>query len=458
MIHPSLEELRSWYQGHEKHILENYVSFLKFPSISTDPAHKEDIRKTAEWICERLKKLGFAVDLWKTEGNPVVFGTYLVDPSRPTVLIYHHYDVQPVDPIEKWKSPPFEPAIKDGYVYARGASDNKGQCFATLTALEAVFEICKKVNLNIKLFIEGEEECGSVGATQILKEKKEKLSADYLLIVDMGLPAADTPAITLGLRGIVAMEVKCKNSDIDLHSGIMGGLALNPNRALIQLLSMLWDAEGVVTAPGFYDGVEAPTKEQLKEIYNELDLEYLKRQFGLRAFQGEGSYSLWESSTIRPTLEINGISGGYAGAGFKTVIPSQAVAKISCRLVPNQDPEKIVDCLTKFLKENAPKGIEIEVTHDHGGRAVRTSPSTKLAILCAEAYTEVFAKPCQKILCGASVPLIADLTDVVGGEVAMVGVSLDSDDIHAPNEHFGLKQLQNGFLTMGRILGRLMAC
>ncbi len=463
MTNPTLNELRSWYKSHEGQILEDYFSFLKLPSISTDPAYKEDVRKTAEWVGGRLKKIGFKVDIWKTRnkdagGNPVVFATHQAGPSRPTVLIYHHYDVQPVDPIEKWKSPPFEPVIKDGYVYARGASDNKGQCFYTLTALEALFELCKKVDLNIKLFIEGEEECGSGGALQILQDKKEALKADYLLIVDMGLPAADTPAITLGLRGIVAMEVKCKNSNIDLHSGIMGGVALNPNRALIQLLAKLWDAEGVVAVPGFYDDVIVPPKEQLKEISQSIDLDYLKKQFGLKAFQGEGNYSLWESNTIRPTLEINGISGGYAGAGFKTVIPSQSIAKFSCRLVPDQDPEKVVQCLTKFLKKHAPKGLELEITHDHGGKPVRTSPSTKLANLCSEAYTEVFAKPCQKIFCGASVPLVADLAEAVGGEVAMVGVGLDSDDIHAPNEHFGLKQLQDGFLAMGRILGRLMAC
>ncbi|MGH2639867.1 MAG: dipeptidase [Rhabdochlamydiaceae bacterium] len=458
MINPTLDELASWYQRHESQILKDYLSFLKLPSISTDPAYREDVHKTAEWVSDRLKKIGFKVDIWKAKGHPVVFASHSVDSSRPTVLIYHHYDVQPVDPIEKWTSPPFEPVVKDGYVYARGASDNKGQCFYTLTALQAMFELCKKVNLNIKLFIEGEEECGSRGAFHMVQERRSELEADYLLIVDMGLPNAETPAITIGLRGIVALEVKCTNSTIDLHSGVMGGIALNPNRALIQLLAKLWNPEGIVTVPGFYDDVTVPTKEELKEISQDIDLEYLKKQFGLKVFQGEGSYSLWESNTIRPTLEINGISGGYAGAGFKTVIPSQSIAKISCRLVPNQDPTKIVKCLTEFLKKHAPKGLEIEVTHDHGGKPVRTSPHTKLAHLCSDAYAEVFGKPCQKIICGATVPLVADLAKATKGDVAMIGVGLDSDDVHAPNEHFGLKQLRNGFLIMGRILGRLMAC
>jgi acetylornithine deacetylase/succinyl-diaminopimelate desuccinylase-like protein len=454
----SVHELRSWYKKHEDRILEGYLSFLRIPSISTDPIHQEDVRKAAEWVGERLKKTGFKVDLWETKKYPVVFASHIVDPSYPTVLIYHHYDVQPVDPLEKWKSPPFEPVVKEGQVYARGASDNKGQCFYTLTALEAVFDLCRQVKLNIKLFIEGEEECGSVGAFQMVQEKREELKADYLLIVDMGFPSGGTPSITVGLRGIVALEVKCKNSNIDLHSGIMGGIALNPNRALIQLLAQLWDAKGVVAVPGFYEGVTSPTEEELSEMKQEMDLDYLREQFGLRAFQGEGDYSLWESNTIRPTLEINGISGGYAGAGFKTVIPSQAVAKISCRLVPNQNPTKIVQCLTEFLMNRVPKGLEIEITHDHGGRPVRTSPYTKLACICCDAYAEVLGRPCQKIICGASVPLVMDLAEAVGGEVAMVGVSLDSDDIHAPNEHFGLKQLQDGFLAMGCILRRLMEC
>ncbi len=458
MTAPNLQELEAWYKKHEHEILDRYLSFLKIPSISTDPAYKEDIHRAAEWVSAHLKKTGFKVDVWKTKGYPVVFASHIVDPSRPTVLIYHHYDVQPVDPIEKWRSPPFEPVIKDGFVYARGASDNKGQCFYTLTALQALFELCKKINLNIKLFIEGEEESGSGGAIQMIHEKKEELKADYLLIVDVGLPAANTPSITIGLRGILAMEVKCTNSSIDLHSGVMGGIALNPNRALIQLLAKLWDEKGKVTVPGFYDQVKVPTKEELKEISQDVDIAFLRKQFGMKAFQGEGDFSLWESNTIRPTLEINGISGGYAGEGFKTVIPSQAIAKLSCRLVPDQDPKKIAQEITAFLKKEAPEGLVIEVSHDHGGLPIRTSPHTKLATLCSDAYAEVFNKPCQKILCGASVPLVADLTKAVGGEVAMVGVALDSDDIHAPNEHFGLDQLKSGFLTMGRILGRLMAC
>jgi acetylornithine deacetylase/succinyl-diaminopimelate desuccinylase-like protein len=381
-----------------------------------------------------------------------------VDEKFPTVLIYHHYDVQPTDPIEKWKSPPFEPEIRDENVYARGASDNKGQCFYTLTALEAVLDLCKEIKLNIKVFVEGEEECGSSGALQMAQEKAELLKADYLLIVDGGLPSEGVPAITIGLRGALHFEVRCRNSNIDLHSGLHGGIALNPNRALIQLLAQCWDDSGKVAVPGFYEDVVVPSKEELKEIDQTLDLERLKKQFGMKAFQGEGNFSLWESNTIRPTLEINGIAGGYAGAGFKTVIPSEAIAKVSCRLVPNQEPSKIASAFVQFLKSQAPEGIELEITHDQGGVPVRTSAHTKLAQICSDAYSEVFEKPCKKILCGASIPLVPDLAKVAGGEVAVIGVGLDTDDIHAPNEHFGLDRLEIGFLTMGVILGKLQQC
>lgn len=454
----NLDTLRKWYATHQKEILSEFFSFLKIASVSTDPAYAGEVRKGAEWVRAKLEKIGFQVEVWQTVGHPVVFASHVVDRSRPTVLLYHHYDVQPVDPIDKWVSPPFEPEVRGDAVYARGASDNKGQCFATLTALQALFELCGKMNVNIKVFVEGEEESGSRGALQMVREKREALQADYLLIVDMGIPAAETPAITLSLRGIVAMEVRCRNSRVDLHSGMLGGIALNPNRVLTTLLAKLWDAQGTVAIPGFYDRVKDVPRESLRTVDQTLDEAHLKKQFGLRAFQVEGNYSLWESNCIRPTLEINGISGGYTGVGFKTVIPAEAIAKLSCRLVPDQDPAEIAACLTTFLKAHVPAGIELEVTHDHGGRPVRTLPSTKLAQLCTGAYAEVFGKPCQKMFCGASVPLVADLAEAVGGEVAMIGVGLDSDDIHAPNEHFTLHQLQMGFLTLGKILGELAKC
>ena len=444
----TLSDLKAWYAQHAKQIERDYLTFLKIPSISTDPQFKKETVTAAHWVEDYLKAIGFDTELWETSRNPVVFASHLVDPHCPTVLIYHHYDVQPVDPLEKWKSPPFEPTLREGKVYARGASDNKGQCFATLTALKAVVGLLK--NINVKIFIEGEEECGSEGAYEVLKSHQKELKADYLLIVDAGLPAPHTPAITMGLRGIIAMEVTCQNSAIDLHSGLHGGIALNPNRALIQMLAQLWDETGKVAIPGFYDEVESSDR-----LKGDVDRIYLQKQFGIQAFQGEGGYTLLESGTIRPTLEINGISGGYTGEGFKTVIPSVAKAKISCRLVPRQNFEKIGKLVENHLRKIAPSGLEIEVSFEHGGEAFRTSGNTVIAKVCSEAYSEVFEKPCTEIFGGGSVPLVNELSKVCGAEVALIGVALDSDDFHAPNEHFGLDQLEYGFLTIGRILGRL---
>ncbi len=283
----TLSELKTWYTDHRQELLDDYFAFLKLPSISTDPDYKKQVVEAACWVEGYLKKIGLKTEFWQTSGHPVVFASHEVSQSRPTVLIYHHYDVQPIDPIEKWKSPPFEPVIRDGKVYARGASDNKGQCFYTLAALKAVFELCQSIDLNIKLFIEGEEECGSGGTLEVLKTKQKELKADYLLIVDSGLLAPDEPAITMGLRGIVTMEVVCKNSDVDLHSGVHGGVVLNPNRALIQMLSQLWDRDGKVTIPGFYAEVEKAEK-----LEGDVDYSYLQKQFGIKAFQGEGGYTL----------------------------------------------------------------------------------------------------------------------------------------------------------------------
>jgi acetylornithine deacetylase/succinyl-diaminopimelate desuccinylase-like protein len=338
-MNSSVAHFKTWYEKNISQIYADYFTFLRFPSISTDPTYSNDIRKTADWLVSYLKQFGMEAELWQTEGHPVVFASYLeAGPDCPTVLIYQHYDVQPVDPLDLWISDPFEPTIRNERVYARGASDNKGQCFYSITAIKAFLEMGKSLNINIKLFIEGEEECGSKGPSNILEAKKEALKSDYLLIVDLGLPNASTPAVTLGHRGIVAMEVTCKNSSIDLHSGLLGGIALNPNRALVQLLSKLWDDKGRVRVPAFYDQIETPNAEELKHIDQKLDLKELESTFGVKAFQGEEDYTLWESNTIRPTLEINGIEGGYTGLGFKTVIPAVAKAKISCRLVPNQDP------------------------------------------------------------------------------------------------------------------------
>lgn len=451
---PTLYDLGAWYEKYYQVIQDDFFTYLKFPSISTDPQYKDAIDQTAKWLFTYLKGIGLDAEIWKTSCHPVVYASYLqAGKGRPTLLFYSHYDVQPIDPLDEWESPPFDPIIRNGEVYARGASDDKGQGFYSIIAIKAFLELVKKCEVNIKLFIEGEEESGSGGSKAILAQKKKELEADHLLIVDMGIPAKESPAITLGLRGIAAFEVTCQNASIDLHSGIHGGVVLNPNRALIQLLSQLWDEKGKVVIPGFYDRVKTPSKSELFLFDQTADELSLKKTFGIGCFQREEGFSLWESNTIRPTLEINGISGGYTGAGFKTVIPSQAKAKISCRLVPDQAPEEIGECIEAFLRQKTPQGIDLRFKWEHGGEPVVSSPHTLIAKIAAKAYEEVFGKECEMRLSGASVPIVADLVKASGAEVALIGVGLKEDGIHAPNEHFGMNRFKRGFLTIGYILG-----
>ena len=453
---PSIEQLKKWYTEHYDATLKDFFTFLSFPSISTDPNYEKDSRRTADWLCNFMNKIGLEATLWETPGLPVVFGTDLkAGKDRPTLLIYHHYDVQPVDPLDLWKSDPFTPVIRDNQVFARGAADNKGQCFYSLTALKAFLELVKELNFNIKVFIEGEEESGGRGTAAILKQKEKELKADHLLVVDFDIPNRTTPAINLGMRGLVALNVECANSSIDLHSGVHGGIALNPNRALVTLLAGMWDQNGRVKVPHFYDDVRPLPKEHLSLVDMTFDLEQYQKDFGVKAFCPEEGFSIKESNGLRPTLEINGIWGGYTGMGFKTVIPAKAYAKISCRLVPDQDPEKIAKAIVEYFKKEAPKGIEIKVDLHHGALAYHNTCDSFIVKTAALAYEEIFGKPCKYLFCGASVPIVVDLARASKAEVAMIGVGLAGDDIHAPNEHFGLDRFELGYLTMGRILSRL---
>ena len=456
MVIPSVEQLKKWYMDHYDETLKDFFTFLSFPSISTDPNYEKYSRSTADWLCNFMNKIGLEATLWETPGLPVVFGADLkAGKDRPTLLIYHHYDVQPVDPMDLWKSDPFKPVIRDNQVFARGAADNKGQCFYSLTALKAFLELAKELNFNIKVFIEGEEESGGRGTAAILRQKEKELKADHLLVVDFDIPNRTTPAINLGMRGLVALNVECANSSIDLHSGVHGGIALNPNRALATLLSGMWDRNGRVKIPHFYEDVRPLPTEHMPLVDMTFDLEQYQKSFGVKAFCPEEGFSIKESNGLRPTLEINGMWGGYTGQGFKTVIPAKAYAKISCRLVPDQDPEKIAKAIVEYFKNEAPKGIEIKVDLHHGALAYRNTFDSFIVKTAALAYEEIFGKPCKYLFCGASVPIVVDLVRASKAEVAMIGVGLADDDYHAPNEHFGLDRFELGYLTIGRILSRL---
>lgn len=452
----SIEELRKWFKQHYDKTLEDFFTFLSFPSISADPKHAQDCHRTAEWLRDYMKNIGLEATLWETLGLPVVFGTHLkAGPDRPTLLIYQHYDVQPADPLALWDSDPFKPTIKNNQVYARGAADNKGQCFYSLTALKAFLQLADDFDFNIKVLIEGEEESGGKGTSTALQQRQAELKADHLLVVDFDIPGLKDPGITLGMRGIVALNVECSNSSVDLHSGSHGGIALNPNRVLASLLANIWDKEGKVTIPHFYDDVDTLSPKDLSKIDMSFDQAQYEKSFGVRAFFKENGYSIKESNWLRPVLEINGMWGGYIGAGFKTVIPAKAFAKISCRLVPRQDPEKIGRYIVEYLKNNAPQGIEIKVDLHHGAPAYRSRFDSFIVKTAALAYEEIFGKPCKYLFCGASVPIVVDLARASNAEVAMIGVGLADDDIHAPNEHFGLDRFEMGYLVIGRILGQL---
>lgn len=448
------DTLRKLYKKHEKQALEDFFTFLRFQSISTDPTYSKEVNSCAKWLEKYLQNIGFETELWPTSGHPTLFASYMkAGPNKPTLLIYNHYDVQPIDPLEEWISPPFEPTLRDGQVFARGAQDNKGQCFYVIQALKAILERDRTLPINVKLCIEGEEEMGSVGISGILNKKKKDLKADYLAIVDVGIPSPVTPAVTLGVRGIVTMDVAVQGSTGDLHSGSHGGVAYNPLHALVELLSQLRDKNGKIAVPGFYDDVKKMSEKEKQLLSLDFDIEKYKEMFGIKPTGGEKGLSPLERKWLRPTIEINGISGGYCGNGFKTVIPAKALAKVSCRLVPDQDPKKIGALVAKFLEERAPDGVAVKVQVHHGaGKATRANPNSKIVQAFSQAYQEVFDKPCKNVFEGGSIPIINELASVSTDNVVLMGLGLGDDNIHAPNEHFGLDRFEKGFIIIARTL------
>lgn len=436
-------------------IIGDYLDFLRFASVSSEPSYQEALHNCLTWLQQQLSALPFQQQVWEVEGrHPTLFATYDgAGPDQPTLLIYNHYDVQPVDPLEEWESPPFEPTIRDGQVYARGAVDDKGQCFYVLEALRALYERDGKFPINIKWCIEGEEEIGSVALSQIMGKKKAELAADYLLVVDVGVRDLQSPSVSLGVRGIVTMEVSCRGSSTDMHSGMVGGVVYNPIHALVEVLSKLRDAKGKVAVPGFYDGVKPVTEEERAVLDLAFDAAEFRKTFAAEATGGEQEFPPMERACLRPTIEVNGIWGGYTGPGFKTVIPATASAKLSCRLVPGQDPANIGQLVSKFLIANTPPGMVITPKVLPGsGAAVRADATSPLVTALSKAYTEVFGKPCTCSLTGGSIPIGAELAAISGAQILLVGVGLSSDKIHAPNEHFGLDRLEMGYLIIARAI------
>jgi len=453
----TVDEYKKLFKAHESTLLDEYFAFLRFRSISADPVHLHDLQACAQWLELLLSESGLDVELWDKDKAPIVFASDMrAGPEQPTLLLYNHYDVQPVDPLALWHHDPFSPKKEGNLIYARGAQDNKGQCFYVLSALRLYLQLNKKFPINIKWIIEGEEESGSSGLYNILKEKKEALQCSSLLIVDLGMRKPHLPSITLGTRGLTSLDIEVQGTQGDLHSGMHGGVAYNPLHALVELLASLRDSRGRIQVPGFYDDVASLKAEELAHINLNFDEVEYEEQFGEEPTGGEKSFSPIERLWLRPTVEINGLSGGYQGPGGKTVIPSKAMAKISCRLVPHQDPQKIASLLSNYFKSMAPRGTSVTVTvHEGMGKPVRTSANSKVAKALETALKEVFWQQPEYILEGASIPIVSAFAESFDAEIGLFGLGLPSDNIHAPNECFGWDRIEKGFLTICRTIDTL---
>lgn len=454
---PSLEIYKEKLNEREEQLLEDYLTFLKFKSVSTLPVFKPEMIKCSQWVKDYLEKFNFKAEVWETKGHPTIFAENLeAGPSKPTLLLYQHYDVQPVDPEHLWDSPPFEPSIKDGNIYARGASDNKGQAFYVFTALKLIMEKEGKFPLNIKLLVEGEEETGSEGLTEILDQHKKQLKADYLTVIDVDIPEKDTPAINMSCRGIMTFTIEVTGSNTDLHSGIHGGLVYNPLRALSEALAKMYDNKGAVTLPGFYDEVKEFSEQEKKQLYLDFDPHKYEAQYAAKANGGEQGYSPLERTGIRPTFEINGIWGGYNGEGFKTVLPAKAFAKLSFRLVANQNPEATLKAFKQYFPTLFPDGMQVNIKVEGEPAPAFICPfESKVAQAASAAYTDVFQKPCKKMMGGGSLPIAALLQKTTGGEALAFGLGLSSDKIHAPNEHFSMQRIKKGALIVTQFIEHL---
>lgn len=450
-----MNHLSSYLETNKQRFLDELLDLLRIPSVSADPKFAPDVRRMAEATAEHLRKVGADnVAIFETAGHPVVYGEKLIDPTLPTVLVYGHYDVQPADPLHLWDSPAFEPVVKttpahpQGAIFARGSCDDKGQFFMHVKAFE-MMAANGGVPCNVKFMIEGEEEIGSKNLETFCREQREKLACDVVLISDTSIPNNDTPAITVGLRGLCYMEVEVTGPNRDLHSGVYGGAVANPVNVLCDMISSLHDAERRITVAGFYDDVQIVSLEERAKM-NEApyDEPEYKRDLDIADLMGEKGYTTLERTSIRPTLDVNGIWGGYTGEGAKTVLPSKAYAKISMRLVPDQDPHKIARLFELHFESLAPASVKVKVTEHHGGYPVVTPTASVEYQAAARAMQATFGKDPIPMRGGGSIPIVAMFDQVLGAKSVLMGFGLDSDAIHSPNEHYGLFNFYKGIETI----------
>ena len=450
-----MNNIKSYIKNNKQRFLNELIDLLKIPSVSADSAYKKDVLLTADFVLNSLKKAGCDnVELCETPGYPIIYGEKIIDKNLPTVLVYGHYDVQPADPIELWTSPPFEPVIKnteihpEGAIFARGACDDKGQMYMHVKALEYMTS-AGNLPCNVKFMIEGEEEVGSESLAWFVPKNKEKLANDVILISDTGMIANDIPSITTGLRGLSYVEVEVTGPNRDLHSGLYGGAVANPINILTKMIASLHDENNHITIPGFYDNVEELSTEERAEMAKApFSIDKYKDALKIDEVFGEEGYSTNERNSIRPTLDVNGIWGGYIGEGAKTVIASKAFAKISMRLVPNQDWRNITELFKKHFESIAPKSVKVKVTPHHGGQGYVT-PTNNIAYKAAsKAYETSFGKTPIPQRSGGSIPIVALFEQELKSKTILMGFGLDSDAIHSPNEHFGVWNYLKGIETI----------
>ncbi|MXV37154.1 dipeptidase [Flavobacteriaceae bacterium Ap0902] len=450
-----MDNTQKFIEENKQRFLDELFELLRIPSISADPAYTQDVLDTADKVAEFLTQAKVDnVEVCETKGYPVVYGDKIIDKDLPTVLIYGHYDVQPPDPVDLWESGPFDPVVKkteihpEGAIFARGSADDKGQFFMHVKAVEAMIAN-DELPCNVKFMIEGEEEVGSESLGDFVKSHKDKLKNDVILISDTSLVAKDIPSLCTGLRGLSYVEVKVKGPDKDLHSGLYGGAVPNPINVLCDMISQLHDQNNHITIPGFYDDVEELSDEERLEMSKvPFDLENYKKSIGINDVMGEYGYTTNERNSIRPTLDVNGIWGGYTGEGAKTVIPSYAQAKISMRLVPHQDPDRITKLFTEYFESIAPPAVEVTCTPHHGGQSYVLPIDGKGYKAAKKAMTKTFGKETIPFRSGGSIPIVALFEEELKSKCVLMGFGLDSDVIHSPNENYGLFNFYKGIETI----------
>jgi acetylornithine deacetylase/succinyl-diaminopimelate desuccinylase-like protein len=449
-------ELEQTFASNQERYLREWKEFLSFPSVSADPDCAADCVRCAQWLSNHLAALGFATRLVPTASHPLIVAERPGKPGAPTVLFYGHYDVQPADPLDLWLSPPFKPELRQDRLYARGAQDNKGQVFAAIKAFESLIRD-GRLDCTLKILIEGDEETGRLPILKVLDQEKAALKADLVMAADTGGVSSGAPTLTMGLRGIVHISAVLTGASHDLHSGVHGGRAPNPANGMARLAASLHDASGRVAVAGFYDGVREPSDEE-HALANAapIDAAWYEAVTGVSPAGGEQGYTPIDRTAFRPAIDLNGIHSGYGGAGSKTIIPARAEAKISARLVPGQQPERILEAIVAHLRRNVPPGLRLEITEQGvGGPAVRVDLNEPAVKLAREVLSELSDLPPAFLWEGASVPILSHLPAIAGGQAILVGFGREEDRIHAPNESYSITQFKLGYLYTGLFLGRL---